>query len=73
MQMYKNDVKIALIPCFKWKSTNHELQIKMVILTLVRPELITNRKLTRAIKQCTHSWICYSSLSMNTQWFHSAN
>jgi len=32
MQMCKINVKTALILCFKWTSTNHGLQLKIVIL-----------------------------------------
>jgi len=57
MQLCKNDVNLVLIPCFKWKSTNHILQIKMVLLTLTRPELITKRKLTQTQVQLSNAHI----------------
>ena len=55
--MCKNDVKTSLIPCFKSKSTNHKLQIKMVLLTLMGPKLITKRKLTRTQVQLSNAHI----------------
>jgi len=55
--MCKNDVETTLIPYFKWTSTNHGLQIKMVILTFMRPELITKRKLTRTQMQLSNAHI----------------
>ena len=60
--MCKNDVKTALIPCFKWKSTNHGLQIKMVILTLMRPELINKRKLTQTQVQLNNAHVHESAI-----------
>jgi len=53
--MCKIDVKTTLIPCFKLTSTNHGLQIKMVILTLIRLELITKRKLTQTQVQLSNA------------------
>ena len=55
--MCKNDVKITLIPYFKWKSTNNGLQIKMVLLTLMRPELITKHELTQTQVQLSNAHI----------------
>ena len=55
--MCKIDVKTTLIPCFKWISINHGLQIKMVILTLMRLEIITKCKLTRTQVQLSNAHI----------------
>ena len=60
--MCKIDVKTTLIPCFKLTSTNHGLQIKLVILTVMEPKLTTERKLTQTQVQLNNAHVHESAI-----------